>query len=178
MLWTLIVVVHGVVSTARPAVTAPSAEGALARTALAAGTLSITVSSATDLGAGFPGASLSGQLGSVRVSDTRVELNTVWTATVTATDFTTPGGGPARTISNSRMSYWSGPATLTLGLGTRVSGQPTSAQAQSLDVPRTAFAKTSGSGINDTTWQPTLVMAIPATAVGGMYHGTVTHSVA
>lgn len=112
------------------------------------------------------------------MSDTRGGQNTVWTTTVAATDFTTPGGGAARQISRSQLSYWSGPATRTIGPGTRVQGQPTSAQAQSLSVPRTASAKTSGSGHNTTAWQPTLIIAIPATAVGGTYAGTITHSVA
>ncbi|MFC5637813.1 hypothetical protein [Streptomyces bullii] len=95
-----------------------------------------------------------------------------------ATDLTTPGGGADRQISRSQLSYWSGPATRTSGPGTRLPGQLTSAQAQSLNVPRTAFAKTSGSGNNTTAWRPTLIIAIPATAVGGTYTGTVTHSVA
>ncbi|MGW7359681.1 hypothetical protein ACWGI0_24380 [Streptomyces sp. NPDC054802] len=133
---------------------------------------------AVSLGAAFPGSSISRQLGEVQVSDRRVGPNTRWTATVAAGDFTTPGGGTARQISRNQLSYWSGPATSTMGPGTRVPGQATSGQAQSLGVPRTAFAKTSGNGTNTTAWQPTLNVAVPATAVGGTYTGTVTHSVA
>jgi hypothetical protein len=33
-------------------------------------------------------------------------------------------------------------------------------------------------GNNTTTWNPTLIVTIPSTAVAGTYTGTVTHSVA
>ncbi|UYQ60134.1 hypothetical protein [Streptomyces peucetius] len=164
--------------TALPGAAAPVTSHGVVRVAQPVGTLSITVPAAVDLGAAFPGSSISRQVGEVRVSDTRVSLNAVWTATVSASDFTTPGGGAARQISRSQFSYWSGQATSTTGIGTRVPGQATSAQAQTLSVPRTAFAKTSGSGINTTAWQPTLILTVPAAAVGGTYTGTVTHSVA
>lgn len=168
------VVVGAVLSgTAAPA---PSQE--MGRFARQPGTLSITVPAAVDLGSTFPGASISRQLGEVSVRDRRGGQNTVWTATVSATDFITPGGGAAGQISRGRFSYWSGQATTTTGNGTRVPGQATSAQAQTLSVPRTAFRKTSGNGDNTTRWRPTLIVAVPATAVGGAYSGTVTHSVA
>ncbi|OAH09861.1 hypothetical protein STSP_68600 [Streptomyces jeddahensis] len=178
MLWTLIGVGSAAVVTVLPGVAAPVASHAVVRVAQPPGALSITVPASVHLGAALPGSSMSRQLGTVQVSDTRGVRNAVWTATVAATDFTTPGGGAARQISRNQVSYWSGPATKTTGPGARVPGQATSAQAQSLSVPRTAFAKTSGSGNNTTSWQPTLMVALPATAVGGTYTGTVTHSVA
>ncbi|MDQ1012468.1 hypothetical protein QFZ82_006953 [Streptomyces sp. V4I23] len=178
MLWTLLGVGSAVVVTVLPGAAAPVTSPAVVRVAQPPGTLSISVPAAVNLGAAFPGSSISRQLGEVRVSDTRGRRPAVWTATVSASDFTTPGGGAARQISRSRFSYWSGQATRTIGPGTRVPGQPTSAQAQSLSVPRTAFAKTSGNGNNTTAWQPTLIVAIPASAVGGTYTGTLTHSVA
>lgn len=176
-LWTLIGVGSAVMVTVSPGVAAPVPSHAVALIAQPPGTLSISVPAAVNLGTAFPGSSISRQLGQVQVSDRRGGP-TRWTATVSASDFTTPGGGPARQISRSQFSYWSGQATSTTGPGTRVPGQATSAQAQSLSVPRTAFAKTSGNGPNTTAWQPTLIVAIPATAVGGTYTGTVTHSVA
>jgi hypothetical protein len=74
--------------------------------------------------------------------------------------------------------YWSGPATATAGTGTFVPGQANAAAAQSLDVSRTAFSKTTGSGNNSATWNPTVVIDIPSQAVIGTYTGTVNHSVA
>ncbi|MER6616403.1 hypothetical protein [Streptomyces xantholiticus] len=178
MLWTLVSVASAVMVTVLPGAAEPAASHTGERVAQPSGMLSITVPAAVNFGATFPGSSISRQLGEVQVSDRRSGQNTAWTAAVAATDFTTPGGGAARQISRSQFSYWSGPATRTSGPGTRVPGQATSGQAQSLTVPRTAFAKTSGSGNNTTAWQPTLVVAVPTTAVGGTYTGTVTHSVA
>ncbi|MFJ9847707.1 hypothetical protein ACIRYZ_46300 [Kitasatospora sp. NPDC101155] len=57
-------------------------------------------------------------------------------------------------------------------------GQATAAQAQSLNVSRTAYSLTGGTGNNSATWNPTLVVAIPASAVNGTHTGTVTHSIA
>lgn len=167
-----------VVVSVLPGATAPVANHAPGHVAQQQSTLSIAVPATANLGATFPGSSISRQLGEVEVSDRRGGQSRVWTATVTASDFTTPGGGTARQISRNQFSYWSGQATRTVGPGTRVPGQPTSAQAQSLSVPRTAFSKTTGNGNNTTAWQPTLIVAVPATVVGGTYTGTVTHSVA
>ncbi|MEV4333414.1 hypothetical protein AB0K02_23210 [Streptomyces sp. NPDC049597] len=178
MLWTLVGVGSAVVVSVLPGAAQPVASYAGERVAQPPGTLSITVPAAVNVGTAFPGSSTSRQPGEVRVSDTRGSRPAVWAATVAATDFTTPGGGAARQISRSQVSYWSGQVTSTIGPGTRVPGQATSAQVQSLSVPRTAFSKTSGNGNNTTAWQPTLIVAVPATAVGGTYTGTVTHSVA
>ncbi|MBT2391837.1 hypothetical protein J7E87_20980 [Streptomyces sp. ISL-1] len=178
MLWTLMGAGSAVMVTVLPGVAAPVESHASGRVEQPSGTLSITVPAAVNLGSAFPGSSISRQIGEVRVSDRRGGQNAVWTAKVSASDFTTPGGGAARQISRNQLSYWSGQATSTMGPGTRVPGQATSAQAQSLSVPRTAFAKTSGNGNNTTAWQPTLIVAVPATAVGGTYTGTITHSVA
>ncbi|MFD4139093.1 hypothetical protein [Streptomyces sp. NPDC058572] len=178
MLWTLMGVGSAVVVTVLPGAAAPVESRDVTRIARQPHLLTITVPASANLGSTFPGSSISRQLGEVQVSDKRAGQNTVWTATVAASDFTTPGGGAARQISRSQFSYWSGPATRTTGSGTRVPGQATSAQAQNLGVPRTAFAKTSGNGANVTTWQPTLIVTVPAAAVGGTYTGTITHSVA
>ena len=41
-----------------------------------------------------------------------------------------------------------------------------------------AFTLTGGSGANTASWNPTVRVRIPATAVAGAYSGTVTQSVA
>ncbi|GLX07899.1 hypothetical protein [Microbispora sp. NBRC 16548] len=143
--------------------------------------LTITVpESPVNIGSGAPGGQISGFLGPVTVSDQRAVLTATWVATVSAAvgGFTTGGGTAAETVPNTEVLYWSGPATATTGTGTFVPGQVDAAAAQSLDVSRTAFSKTSGSGDNSATWDPTIVVNVPAQAVAGTYTGTVNHSVA
>ncbi|MGW5264380.1 hypothetical protein ACWEQG_25685 [Microbispora sp. NPDC004025] len=143
--------------------------------------LTITVPDGpVNIGSGVPGGQISGPLGPVTVSDQRAALTATWVATVSAAagGFVTGGGTPAETVPNSAVLYWSGAATATTGTGTFVPGQANAAAAQALDVPRTAFSKTSGSGVNSATWDPTIIVNVPAQAVAGVYTGTVNHSVA
>jgi hypothetical protein len=142
------------------------------------GAISITVPTSAGLPSGTPGSTISGELGSVAVIDNRALLNASWTSTVSSTDYTTGAGTAAETIAKSDVSYWSGPATATSGTGTFTPGQPTAAQRQPLTTAITAFSMTAGTGNNSATWDPTLVVAVPTSAVGGLYTGTVTHSVA
>ncbi|MGI8751340.1 MAG: hypothetical protein ACR2MN_03340 [Acidimicrobiales bacterium] len=101
-----------------------------------------------------------------------------FTATASSTRFTTGGGTPAETVSNSAISYWSGPVTTFTGLQTSVPGQMSASQAQVLSTPRIAFSA-SGLILSITTsWDPTIVVHIPAAVVAGTYGGTITHSVA
>ncbi|MGW4644363.1 hypothetical protein ACWEN6_37990 [Sphaerisporangium sp. NPDC004334] len=130
------------------------------------------------IGGNTPGNPVTGQLGLITVSDQRAALTATWTATVSATNFTTGGGTAAETIPTTSVQYWSGPATATTGTGTFVAGQANAAAAVTLDQPRTAFSKTTGSGSNSATWNPTLIVNIPAQAVAGTYTGTVNHLVA
>lgn len=153
----------------------PDTRSAPARSALG---LNITAPASVALGSTTPGGTISAHLGSVTVDTT---LGGSWTATVSATNFGTGGHTTAETITKSRVSYWSGPFTSKTGLGnpTYTPGQATAAQAQALDVPRTAFHATGLLGVLQTlTWNPTLVVSVPAAAVAGTYSGTVTHSVA
>ncbi len=144
---------------------------------VAAEGLTVSVPGTADLGSVAPGATASGQLGPVTVTDERAELNADWTVSVIATDFTTGGGTGHETIPDINVTYWSGDATATTGLGTFTPGQPTAGDAQIINVPRTAFSHTGGDGNNSATWNPTVVIAVPATVVAGLYTGTVTHSV-
>ncbi|OPG09136.1 hypothetical protein [Microbispora sp. GKU 823] len=144
--------------------------------------LTITVPDGpVNIGSGAPGGQISGALGPVTVSDQRAALTATWVATVSAAagGFTTGGGTPAETVPNTAVLYWSGTGTYTGGTAANFSpGQATAADAQSLNVSRTAFSKTSGSGDNSATWDPTIVVNVPAQAVAGTYTGTVNHSVA
>jgi len=140
--------------------------------------LTITVPGARNLGAGTVGSTIGGQLGPVTVEDHRPANPNTWVVRVSSTSYTTGAGGPAETIANARVFYWSGPATRSIGGGTLVPGQPTAAQAQSLGVTRVAFAKTGGNGANMVTWNPRVSVVIPTGVVSGLYAGRITHSVA
>ncbi|WP_433253352.1 hypothetical protein ACQPYK_09810 [Streptosporangium sp. CA-135522] len=138
--------------------------------------LAITVPNSASLGSGTAGSTLSASLGTVTVIDSR-SGNPIWTATVASTDFTT--GAPVQTITKANVSYWSGSTTASSGGGIRTPGQPTAAQKVTLTAPATAFSGRKVIGIaNSTSWEPTLVVTIPAAAAAGTYTGTITHSVA
>ncbi len=99
---------------------------------------------------------------------------------MTSTNYTTGAAGAAETIPASAVNYWSGPATANSGVGVVVPGQANAAAAQPLSTSAalTAFSKAVGVGNNSTSWNPTLIVNVPAAAVAGTYTGTVTHSVA
>jgi hypothetical protein len=145
---------------------------------IAAGALAITVPSSAVLPDAAPGGTASGQLGSVTVTDLRGIPTASWTATVTATTFVTGAGGPALTIPLTRITYWSGPSTATSGAGTFTPGQANAAAAVNLTSPRMAFSFTTGSSVSSASWNPTVAVSVPASAVAGTYIATITHSVA
>ena len=151
----------------------------LATVSAAGAAVAITVPSSKNLGTTATGsARLSAQLGSVSVTASGLVAPS-FTATVSTTVFVTGSGGTNQTIGKASIRYWSGPATSVTGLlGGGTPGQPTAATAQDLSVSRTAF---SGQGTLlsiSATWNPTLIVDIPAGAVAGTYTGTITHSVA
>ncbi len=144
----------------------------------ASAAVSISAPTSAALGSAATGsATLSAHLGTITVTATGLVAPS-FVSTVSASNFTTGGQTANETIATSAISYWSGPATATSGLATATPGQLTAAQAVSLSAPRTAF---SGTGLLlsiSASWNPTLVVSIPATAVAGTYSGTITHSVA
>ncbi|MFI6232379.1 ice-binding family protein [Micromonospora sp. NPDC050784] len=141
------------------------------------GELSISAPETADLGSASLGGVVSGNLGPVTVTDERLLSAPTWTATVVATNFVT-SGVPVHSISNTNVSYWSGPATATSGIGTFTSGQPTAADAETINVERTAFTLTDGIGNNSATWDPVVSVQIPMSTVAGVYTGMITFSVA
>jgi hypothetical protein len=142
------------------------------------GGLSINVPAVAALSGGTPvtAGSLSATLGTVTVNDSRA-LGGGWLVTVVGSDFVTGAASAAETISKSRVSYWSGPSTATTGAGAFTPGQPTQANAVSLSSSRVAFGA-AAAGATSASWQPTIEVAVPSSAVVGQYQGTITHSVA
>jgi hypothetical protein len=146
--------------------------------------LSISAPANVNVGSAPTGSTMiTAQLGTVTMTNTSVlGLVSGMTATVTCTDFTTGGGGQYKTIFKSSFSYWSGLATALSGIsvGSVTPGQLTALNAVSLSAPRTAFSTASllQLGSVSVSWNPTVVLNIPASAVVGTYTGTITHSVA
>jgi hypothetical protein len=140
--------------------------------------VSISAPTSAALGTRATGsATLSAQLGTITVTASGLVAPS-FVSTVSASNFTTGGQTANETLAKSVISYWSGPATSTSGLATATPGQLTAAQAVSLSTARTAF---SGTGLLlsiSASWNPTIVVNLPPTAVAGTYSGTITHSVA
>ncbi|WP_432901430.1 hypothetical protein ACQP1S_30605 [Micromonospora matsumotoense] len=164
---------------AAPAAAAPTDTTTVTFEVLA-GTLDIDAPATADLGTGSPGGTITGQLGSVTVTDGRASADASWVATVVSTDFQTGGGTASETVLASEINYWSGAATATTGTGTFTPEQPTTGDQEPLDTttPLTAFSHVGGTGNNTAVWNPTLVVNVPLDSQAGIYTGTVTHSVA
>jgi hypothetical protein len=139
--------------------------------------VSIAVPANANLGSASIGATLTAQLGSVTASGGGI-LGVQVTASVACSDFKTGSGTAAETISKTNVFYWSGPATAWSGLvGSGTPGQPTSADKVSCATSQEAFGAQALLLSVSVSWNPTIVIHIPATAVQGTYTGTVTHTV-
>ena len=135
------------------------------------GALSMSAPVSADLGSGAPGTSIDGNIGAVTVTDDRALLSATWTATAAATDFTTGGGTPAETIPATDAGYDPGSITTT---GTiTATGTPVTLSSTAQPV----VSGTDGVGDNTASWNPAITVAVPASAVGGVYTGTLTQSV-
>jgi hypothetical protein len=135
------------------------------------GLLTMTAPAGANLGSGAPGTTITGSLGAVTVTDDRALLTAAWTATASATDWTTGGATTNETIPASDATYTPGTITTTGTITATGTNITLSGAAQ------TVVAGTAGVGDNSATWNPTLAVAVPAAAVGGTYTATVIHSV-
>ena len=139
--------------------------------------VSVVVPGNANLGSASIGGTLTAQLGLVTASGGGI-LGVQVTANVVCSDFKTGSGSAAETISKNNVFYWSGPATAFAGLvGNGTPGQPTSADQVSCATSRQAFQGQALLLSVSVSWNPTIVIHIPATAVQGTYTGTVTHTV-
>jgi uncharacterized repeat protein (TIGR01451 family) len=146
---------------------------------ISSGALTMTAPASAALPSTVPGGLSSAKLGTVSVSDTRGATagTASWTATVSATAFATGGRSLPETIPLSGTTYFSGPATATTGTGTFSPAEPTAGSAINLTMPRPAFSLSGGSTINSASWNPTVSVTVPGSAVAGSYSATITHSV-
>jgi hypothetical protein len=135
------------------------------------GALSMSAPVSADLGSGAPGTTISGALGPVTVTDDRALLSASWTTTAASSDWTTGGATPPETIPATDVGYDPGSITTT---GTiTATGTPITLSGTAAPV----VTGSSGVGDNTATWNPALSVAVPASAVGGTYTGTLTQSV-
>jgi hypothetical protein len=135
------------------------------------GELSMTAPVSVNLGSGAPGTTISGALGTVVVTDDRALLSASWTVTASSSDWTTGGGTPSETIPATDVGYDPGSITTT-GTITATGTPITLANATAPVVTGTA-----GVGDNTASWDPDVSVAVPASAVGGTYTGTISQSV-
>jgi hypothetical protein len=138
---------------------------------VSSGALSLTAPASVNLGTNAPGTTLAGTLGTVTVTDNRALLAAAWTAVASSTSWTTGGGTPAETIPAGDVGYDPG-SIATTGTIT-ATGTPITLSGTLAPV----VTGTNGVGDNTATWNPAISVAVPASAVGGTYTGTVTQSV-
>jgi len=131
------------------------------------GALSISVPASANLGAGAPGTSISGPLGPATVTDDRALLAASWTVTASESDFISG----ASTMPASAADYAPGSVTTT---GTITVTQTSITLGNS---PSVVLTGSSGVGNNTASWNPTVTLHVPASAVAGAYTGTLTQSV-
>ncbi|MDP1793558.1 MAG: hypothetical protein Q8K63_05400 [Acidimicrobiales bacterium] len=140
--------------------------------------VSISVPTSVNLGSAPSGSSTkTGQLGLITVNGTGLVAPS-FISTVSTSIFTTGGGGTNERIPTSAISYWSGPAVASVGTLSVTPGQANAAAAQVLSSTRTAFSATGLLLTIQVSWNPTLIITIPSSAVAGTYSGVITHSVA
>ena len=137
-----------------------------------AGALSITAPISADLGSTVPGGSISASLGTLQVTDNR-GFGADWTATVSATGFTTGSGTAQQTIPASDAFYDITGFSSAIGSATFSTVPETNLSAD----PQSVVSATNVGGATSATWDPLIDVNVPATAVVGQYTATIVHSV-
>ncbi|MFD8479286.1 hypothetical protein [Kitasatospora sp. NPDC059673] len=132
------------------------------------GALTLSVPAAATLGSGAPGTTIGAQIGPCTVVDDRALASASWTVTASETDFV---NGPS-TIPATDSTYAVGSVTTTGTITVTPTNVTLSNSAQ------TVLTGTAGVGDNTATWDPTVSVHVPASAVGGVYTGVLTQSVA
>ncbi|MFJ5922629.1 hypothetical protein ACIQF6_08470 [Kitasatospora sp. NPDC092948] len=132
------------------------------------GALSLSVPASADLGSGAPGTSIGSAIGPCSVVDDRALASASWTVTASETDFV----NGVSTIPATDSDYTVGVVTTT-GTITVTTTDVTLSGA-----PQVVLTGSAGVGDNTASWDPTVTVHAPASAVSGLYTGTLTQSVA
>jgi hypothetical protein len=166
--------------------TAASASGSTtaATFTVTGGTLSLSVPtgspSAVNLGSAAAGSlSLSGQLGSETVTDTRGLSSAAWTLSASTTAFTTGSATTQETVAATNVGYYAGAGTAGTGqLGTFTPvGTSLTPVTLALSPTATTVGAWAGTGNNTVTFNPTITFTLLPSQVAGTYTGTITQSV-
>jgi hypothetical protein len=120
----------------------------------------------------LPGTTVSAFMGDTIVTDDRALLDSTWTVTAAESNFKTGAGSTDETIPATDATY--DPGTITT-VGIFLSG-PTGTSLGLTTSPQTVVTATTD-GDNTATWTAAIAVAIPTTAVLGLYTGTLTQSV-
>jgi hypothetical protein len=153
-------------TTAVPASAAPG--DTVVTFTLTAGALSVSVQPTASLGSTATGsASISGQLGTVLVTDNRGGI-LPWITSASTTTFTGTGGSTALgAVYNAGTFTTTGTVTMTPAIPVTLLSTP-------LPVAIAALVL----GNNTVSWNPTLTVLLPPDALAGSYTGTIHTSVA
>jgi hypothetical protein len=156
-------------STCPPA--APAA-GCTVTVPVVRGSLAISVPGIASLGSAAPGDVVSGNLGIVQVLDGRAVAGAAWTVAVSGSDFrnaTVPAA--AAIVSGNARYVMAAPATT--GTATFASVPLTALSLAGQGVVTAINAN----GSTTATWNPVIMITIPAAAIAGTYSATIVHSV-
>ena len=111
-------------------------------------------------------------LGTVQVTDDR-GFGADWTATVASTGFATGTGTPAETIPAADAQYLIGALAEAVGPATFTPMPAIQLSAE----PQAVVSATNVAGNTSVSWDPTIEVSVPDSAIGGDYTATITHSV-
>ena len=137
---------------------------------ITSGSLSLTAATSAPLGDDVSGTTtFSGSLGLVSVTDERGS-DVAWDAVGSSTAFT--GARLTGASSSTAVSYTGGVVTASLGT---IVGPGTATTLTT--TPASVVAPTAILGNNTASWEPTLDVTMPASALADDYTGTVTTSV-
>jgi large repetitive protein len=140
--------------------------------AVVGGPLSVTVPASASLGSANPGGTISASFGTVQVTDNR-GFGANWTATVGGSAFTTGAGTPAESISARHATYNISAFSQATGSATFAFVPVTTLST----APNAVVSATNVAGNTSASWNPLIQVSVAATAIGGQYTGTITHSV-
>ncbi|MFH8387377.1 hypothetical protein ACH4E7_41835 [Kitasatospora sp. NPDC018058] len=132
------------------------------------GALTLSVPASATLGSGAPGTTISAPIGPCTVIDDRALASASWTVMAAETNF----ANGASTIPATNATYSAGTVTTT---GT-ITVTPTNVTLS--NAAQTVLTGSGGVGDNTASWDPTVAVNVPASAVAGTYTGTLTQSVA
>jgi hypothetical protein len=140
---------------------------------LTGGDLTMTAAATAALSSGASGATdISGTLGAVSVTDLRGSAQ-AWSVSATSTLFVGTGSNPSKSTA---VEYKAGTPTSTgtIDFGANLNG---TSWHLSTTLASPVIAAGTLSGNNTATWNPTLKVTLPSSALASTYSGTVTTSI-